>query len=645
MTLKQLLAVGLVGAIAHPALINAGNQPTDRYDSWRDRPIKHLVVIFDENISFDHYFGTYPNATNPAGEPAFHASADTPTVNGLEGALLTNNPNKSAANGAGAANPFRLDRTQAWTASQNHDYMPEQAAFDRGLMDLFPAKVGTPDKAAMMPSGLTATTGITMGYYDGNTVTAMWNYAQHYAMSDNSYDTGFGPSTVGALNLIAGQTNGVSHTENGTGEETSDGSGGLSVTGDPDPYMDKCSGSTTPQAEMKGQNIGNLLSAAGLSWGWFEGGFDLTKTNANGTTGCARSTASPVIAAISPTSATQVDYVPHHQPFQYYPSTRNPQHTRPSSVHSIGHDGDAGNHQYDIHDFYDGTDPAGLIALRSAIASHLAIARGIVAEPSRIVIVSGIQQGIAITAHLFLADGTAAVVENPGYQGAVFGFANAGAEIVGVRVDEGGLVDANLPARGAALAYVTPSHQYPSGGTLAAPRRERLIAWARRHGCYLVEDDYDSTSATRARRCRRSPRWRPTAPSIWHIFQVARRRPTARLHGGAAPDRRGHARREDTHRQRQSLAGAGCSRRNDTQWQLCGAPVAHKAAIPRAARLSAGGAAPLFRACRGERRTRRTALVLAAAAGIPRCDRRGNARPAGESWRLCSRKRRRLRGS
>ena len=65
-----------------------------------------------------------------------------------------------------------------------------------------------------------------MGYYDGNTVTAMWNYAQHYAMSDNSYDTGFGPSTVGALNLIAGQTNGVSHPENGTGEETSDGSGG-----------------------------------------------------------------------------------------------------------------------------------------------------------------------------------------------------------------------------------------------------------------------------------------------------------------------------------------------------------------------------------------------------------------------------------
>src|SRR5262249_43327327 len=56
-------------------------------------PIQHLVVIFQENVSFDHYFGTYPTATNPAGEPAFQASADTPSVNGLTEALLTNNPN------------------------------------------------------------------------------------------------------------------------------------------------------------------------------------------------------------------------------------------------------------------------------------------------------------------------------------------------------------------------------------------------------------------------------------------------------------------------------------------------------------------------------------------------------------------------
>jgi GntR family transcriptional regulator/MocR family aminotransferase len=149
----------------------------------------------------------------------------------------------------------------------------------------------------------------------------------------------------------------------------------------------------------------------------------------------------------------------------------------------LSHGGAVGLSQYG--------DPAGSIALRTAIASHLAITRGIVADATRIVIVSGIQQGITIAAHLFLGDGATVVVENPGYQGAVFGFANADAEIVGVPVDESGLVVADLPARGAALAYVTPSHQYPTGGTLPAPRRERLIAWARRHGCYLVEDDYD----------------------------------------------------------------------------------------------------------------------------------------------------------
>jgi phospholipase C len=67
-------------------------------------------VIFQENVSFDHYFGTYPHAMNPPGEPAFRAFRDTPTVNGLSGGLLTMNPNLNPANGTGASNPFRLDR-------------------------------------------------------------------------------------------------------------------------------------------------------------------------------------------------------------------------------------------------------------------------------------------------------------------------------------------------------------------------------------------------------------------------------------------------------------------------------------------------------------------------------------------------------
>ena len=88
-----------------------------------------LVVIFQENVSFDHYFGTYPRALNPAGEPKFHALPNTPSVNGLNQGLLTHNPNSN--------NPFRLDHSQNYTRDQNHDYMPEQQAFDSGLMEKF----------------------------------------------------------------------------------------------------------------------------------------------------------------------------------------------------------------------------------------------------------------------------------------------------------------------------------------------------------------------------------------------------------------------------------------------------------------------------------------------------------------------------
>ena len=92
-------------------------------------PIKHLVVIFQENVSFDHYFATYPNALNPVGEPAFHAAKGTPTVNGLNDGLLTSNPN--------LGNPQRLARNQAHTCDQGHDYTQEQSSFNHGLMDKF----------------------------------------------------------------------------------------------------------------------------------------------------------------------------------------------------------------------------------------------------------------------------------------------------------------------------------------------------------------------------------------------------------------------------------------------------------------------------------------------------------------------------
>ena len=342
-TLTAAIAFGpLVNAYAAPATSQAGTAGVARTST----PIKHLVIIFQENVSFDHYFGTYPNALNPpGGEPKFHPLRDTPTVNGFTPALLNSNPNLNPANGTGATNPFRLDRTQAWTADQDHDYGPEQAAFDGGLMDLFPLNVGTPGPPPYSGPPVVNTTGLVLGYYDGNTTTAVWNYAQYYAMNDNSYETTFGPSTPGALNVVSGQTDGVIQNINSDYAVVPDGNGGYSLVSDADPVGDVCSGSS--KVQMGGPNVGNLLSAAGVTWGFFEGGFDLTITNPNGTTGCHRSHTSSFVGT------PKADYIPHHQPFQYYVSTSNLQHTRPSSVAMIGHNGDASNHQYDIHDFFD----------------------------------------------------------------------------------------------------------------------------------------------------------------------------------------------------------------------------------------------------------------------------------------------------
>ncbi len=347
---RSLLMVSSAVALSCTLMGAASAQPAQRNTAT---PIKHLVVVFQENVSFDHYFATYPHATNPEGEPAFTAKADTPKdIDTLETAgILTTNPNKTnTANGDDAAAPFRLDRTQAASADQNHGYTAEQAAYDHGKMDLFPANTG---KASQGGAGSFGTKGQVMGYYDGNTVTALWNYAQTYAMNDNSFSTVFGPSTPGAINLISGQTNGLSLPvgykleKDGTydkGRVVPDGAGNWTMISDLDPTGDVCSQGKT--ALMTGRNIGDMLNDNGVTWGWFEQGFDLTAKNPDGTTGCARATLSQV------TKVSSKDYIPHHEPFQYYPSTANPDHTRPSSVDKIGTSQDGANHQYDTSDFF-----------------------------------------------------------------------------------------------------------------------------------------------------------------------------------------------------------------------------------------------------------------------------------------------------
>src|SRR5260370_11997174 len=190
-------------------------------------------------------------------------------------------------------------------------------------MDLFPLFVG---KSGPPPvgTGITSTTGLNLGYFDGNTVTAMWNYAQHFAMSDNSYSTGFGPSTPGLLNLVSGQPKGATNIHAAAaGFAVVDGGGGsFTVISDPDPLGDVCSSGAV--VSMKGQNVGDLLSAAGVTWGSFMGGFDLTVQNLNGTTGCKRSSAG--LAGTTP------DYIPPPALFQLPSTPANPPPTPPASL-------------------------------------------------------------------------------------------------------------------------------------------------------------------------------------------------------------------------------------------------------------------------------------------------------------------------
>ena len=373
-------------------------------------PIKHLVVIFQENVSFDHYFGTYPNAANTSGQ-TFTAKKHTPSVNGLTPALLTANPN--------GVNPQRYDPTNindVLTCDQDHNYSDEQKAFDGGKMDKFISSVGT--GSGTSPTGVPCQASEVMNYYDGNTVTGLWNYAQRYAMSDNSFGTTFGPSSPGAINLVSGDTGNVdmTHTANNpsisspsspNADLTADGLGGYSLTSDAQPYYDDCS--TRDAVAMSGTNIGDALNAAGLSWGWFQGGFRPTTSFADAATavGNAGQSTSTFIAdefknggfntqvphssnqgicdAVTPVGAGLTsplttgtgqygykdDYIPHHEPFQYYASTANPHHlTIPTNgsgqdtlagLATVGKDTQSyvngvpqfntPNHQYDTSDF------------------------------------------------------------------------------------------------------------------------------------------------------------------------------------------------------------------------------------------------------------------------------------------------------
>jgi len=409
-----LAAFGAAGAGTAAAASGAPAAVAHHESPGTTTPIKHLVVIFDENVSFDHYFGTYPYAANLPGETPFHAAAGTPTVNGLydrvtpagpTGPLLTANPN--------GANPLRIPPGDPMTCDQDHGYTHEQSAADRGAQDAYPASVGHNLSLAQCLSGLSfngspeavppgaSSSPAVLDYYDGNTVTALWNYAQHFAMDDNMYGTNYGPSTSGALNVTAGQTYGAicgpsSATINdspcnappglntATPESsniTTSASGPTSVADQPaagpgttysdaDPIFDICT--YLPSAdggdgrapastiEMGGNNIGEELTTAGITWGWFQGGFDDGYVPGQGTPPTTAQICSQRHQNVGGNTVT--DYNPHHEPFQYYASTANPMHLPPTSVAMIGHN-DQANHQYDIADFWAAADSSNLPAV------------------------------------------------------------------------------------------------------------------------------------------------------------------------------------------------------------------------------------------------------------------------------------------
>jgi phospholipase C len=395
--------------------------------------IDHLVVIFQENVSFDHYFGTYPTATG------FVPKAGTPAVDGLSGHtpdLLTANTN--------TANPglYTNDATAGTgprnilTCDQDHNYGDEQTAFDGGAMDKFTQSVGSTSKDEV--DGLACSASEVMNYYDGTTVTGLWNYAQQYAMSDASFGTTFGPSAPGAVNLVSGDTGNVDVTGCTTPNSTAGcthmaGSvtfatatkpnadltatppppGGApvaySLTSDAQPFYDDCS--TRDAVALTGTNVGDELSQAGTTWGWFQGGFAPTTQYATAAPGQPTSTFTPdqfsgkftvtglpvALKLQSPPGQTTTlnqgicnayhnigadlpapntgtgtnwgvkgDYIAHHEPFEYYATTANPHHLAPTSLSAIGSDTqtfsggtygsgspnwDTANHQYDMSAF------------------------------------------------------------------------------------------------------------------------------------------------------------------------------------------------------------------------------------------------------------------------------------------------------
>lgn len=376
--LRKILCLSATSLVLCSSVGRTDDADRVKHDNDTRTPIKHVVVIIPENRTFDNYFGTYPHAANVPGEqswlgvpaPKFVARPGTPNANTLTPALLKNNPNRSRF--GDSADPLRFSPADAYTCDMGHNYEPEQQAYDGGKGDKFPETTAGNGQGCQ-PDGTTV-----MNHYDGNTVQALWNYAQRYAMSDNSYSTTYGPTVPGHANLIAGTTHGIiihdpanpaNPNTSGFYVNPTDQSVTL-VDANLPGYLDDCGSGRT--FEFVGKNVGDLLNEKKVTWGYFQGGFLPTQPATFDASGKALTPAvcnsqhtahemvingrtymvqNPTVNPGPDIHGLSRDYSTGVTPFMKYASTRNPHHLRPSSPEMIGST-DQANHLYDISDFF-----------------------------------------------------------------------------------------------------------------------------------------------------------------------------------------------------------------------------------------------------------------------------------------------------
>ncbi len=254
-------------------------------------PIKHTVVIFQENRTFDNYFGTYPYASG------FKPLNGTPqNVRNFKyvAGNVTRDVNGNVYNPDANGNPIYPWHDAGSAAIQetdvNHGYSAMISMVDGGKMDKFyqvnhasGSATDTKDKGLL-----------SMSYFDYNDIPAYWQYAQHYALADNYFQPVSGPSTPGALYLVAAQSGNGNQPASNTNPNSQ-------ITGDPSPKNGPFGGDSstnTLKYNLTYKNIGDELSDTHQSWTWYAGGWDAAKAD--------------------PTSADAKKYSPHHNPFQYF---------------------------------------------------------------------------------------------------------------------------------------------------------------------------------------------------------------------------------------------------------------------------------------------------------------------------------------